>query len=97
MTQVVDLIHKAFDKTIVLLWLVSMNKNMHQPAEREFMAKIQRLESMLLKWWTVRYVTAIRVARRIDQQQATLDDVRSRVGPETPFFENSENISGRRA
>ena len=67
---------------------------------REFMTKIQRLESMLLTDGGGTVGEAIRLCtRRIDQQQATLDDVRNRVraqeaNPEGSE-ENSENISGR--
>ena len=47
---------------------------------REFMTKIQRLESMLLTDGGGTAGEAIRLCtRRIDQQQATLDDVRNRV------------------
>ena len=47
---------------------------------REFITKIQRLESMLLNDGGGTIGEAIRLCtRRIDQQQATLDDVRSRV------------------
>ena len=47
---------------------------------REFMTKIQRLESMLLTDGGGTVGEAIRLCtRRIDQQQATLDDVRNRV------------------
>ena len=66
---------------------------------REFMVKIQRLESMLVTDGGGSIGEAIRVCtRRIDQQQALLDDVRSRL--HTPdgqweWSENSENISGR--
>ena len=67
---------------------------------REFMTKIQRLESMLLTDGGGAVGEAIRLCnRRIDQQQTTLDDVRNRVrtqeaNPEGSE-ENSENISGR--
>ena len=67
---------------------------------REFMTKIQRLESMLLTDGGGAVGEAIRLCnRRIDQQQATLDDVRNRVrtqeaNPEGSE-ENSENICGR--
>ena len=67
---------------------------------REFITKIQRLESMLLSDGGGTIGEAIRVCtRRIDQQQATLDDVRSRVRAQEANMEwseeNSENISGR--
>ena len=67
---------------------------------REFMTKIQRLESMLLTDGGGTVGEAIRLCtRRIDQQQATLDDVRSRVRAQEAnrewSEENSENISGR--
>ena len=67
---------------------------------REFMTKIQRLESMLLSDGGGTVGEAIRLCtRRIDQQQATLDDVRSRVRAQEANMEwseeNSENISGR--
>ena len=67
---------------------------------REFMAKIQRLESMLVSDGGGTVGEAIRVCtRRIDQQQASLDDVRSRLraqdGNGEWSEENSENISGR--
>ena len=67
---------------------------------REFMTKIQRLESMLLTDGGGTVGEAIRLCtRRIDQQQATLDDVRSRVRAQEANMkwseENSGNISGR--
>ena len=67
---------------------------------REFMTKIQRLESMLVNDGGGTVGEAIRVCtRRIDQQQASLDDVRSRLrdqdGSGEWSEENSENISGR--
>ena len=67
---------------------------------REFMTKIQRLESMLLNDGGGTVGEAIRVCtRRIDQQQATLDDVQSRVRAQEGNWEwseeNSENIPGR--
>ena len=67
---------------------------------REFITKIQRLESMLLTDGGGTVGEAIRLCtRRIDQQQATLDDVRSRVRAQEANMEwseeNSENISGR--
>ena len=67
---------------------------------REFMTKIQRLESMLVSNGGGTVGEAIRVCtRRIDQQQATLDDVRNRVRAQEGNWEwseeNSENISGR--
>ena len=67
---------------------------------REFMTKIQRLESMLLTDGGGTVGEAIRLCtRRIDQQQATLDDVRNRVRAQEANMEwseeNSENISGR--
>ena len=67
---------------------------------REFMTKIQRLESMLLTDGGGTVGEGIRLCtRRIDQQQATLDDVRSRVRAQEANMEwseeNSENISGR--
>ena len=67
---------------------------------REFMTKIQRLESMLLSDGGGTVGEAIRLCtRRIDQQQAILDDVRSRVRAQEANMEwseeNSENVSGR--
>ena len=66
---------------------------------REFMVKIQRLESMLVTDGGGSIGEAIRVCtRRIDQQQASLDDVRSRLytpDGQWEWSENSENISGR--
>ena len=67
---------------------------------REFITKIQRLESMLLNDGGGTIGEAIRLCtRRIDQQQATLDDARSRVRAQEANMEwsegNSENISGR--
>ena len=67
---------------------------------REFMAKIRRLESMLVNEGGGTVGEAIRVCtRRIDQQQAILDDVRSRVRAQEANWEwseeNSENVSGR--
>ena len=67
---------------------------------REFMAKIRRLESMLVNDGGGTVGEAIRVCtRRIDQQQAILDDVRSRVRAQEANWEwseeNSENVSGR--
>ena len=67
---------------------------------REFMTKIQRLESMLLTDGGGTVGEAIRLCtKRIDQQQATLDDVRNRVRAQEAntegSAENSENISGR--
>ena len=67
---------------------------------REFMAKIQRLEALLVSDGGGTVGEAIRVcARRIDQQQAILDDVRNRVRAQEGSWEwseeNSENISGR--
>ena len=67
---------------------------------REFMVKIQRLESMLVTDGGGSIGEAIRVCtRRIEQQQASLDDVRSRMytpdGQGEWSENNSENISGR--
>ena len=67
---------------------------------REFMVKIQRLESMLVSDGGGTIGEAIRVCtRRIEQQQASLDDVRSRLRTQDGHGEwsedNSENISGR--
>ena len=67
---------------------------------REFMTKIQRLESMLVNNGGGTVGEAIRVCtRRIDQQQASLDDVRSRTRAQDGNWEwseeNSENVSGR--
>ena len=67
---------------------------------REFMTKIQRLESMLVNNNGGTIGEAIRVCtRRIDQQQASLDDVRSRMQAQDGNWEwseeNSENVSGR--
>ena len=71
---------------------------------REFMTKIQRLESMLLSDGGGTVGEAIRLCnRRIDQQQAVLEDVKSRVrtraqetnvGWEWSEEENSEHVSG---
>ena len=67
---------------------------------REFMTKIHRLESMLVNNDGGTIGEALRLCtRRIDQQQAVLDDVRSRVRAQEGSWEgsegNSENISGR--
>ena len=67
---------------------------------REFMTKIQRLESMLVNNGGGTVGEAIRVCtRRIDQQQASLDDVRNRMRAQDGNWEwseeNSENVSGR--
>ena len=67
---------------------------------REFMTKIRRLESMLVSNGGGTVGEAIRVCtRRIDQQQALLDDVRNRMRVQDGNWEwsdgNSENISGR--
>ena len=67
---------------------------------QEFITKIQRLESMLLTDGGGTVGEAIRLCtRRIDQQQAILDDVRSRMRAQDASIEwsegNSENISGR--
>ena len=67
---------------------------------REFMIKIQRLESMLVSNGGGTVGEAIRVCtRRIDQQQAALDDVRNRMRAQNGNWEwseeNSENVSGR--
>ena len=64
------------------------------------MVKIRRLESMLANDDGGTVGEAIRVCtRRIDQQQASLEDVRSRLrsqdGNGEWSEENSENISGR--
>ena len=67
---------------------------------REFMTKIQRLESMLVSNGGGAIGEAIRVCtRRIDQQQALLDDVRNRMHTQDERWdwsdENVENVSGR--
>ena len=67
---------------------------------REFMTKIQRLESMLLSDGGGTVGESIRLCtRRIDQQQVILDDVQSRVRAQEANMEwseeNSENVSGR--
>ena len=67
---------------------------------REFMTKIHRLESMLVTNNGGTVGEAIRLcSRRIDQHQAMLDDVRSRVRAQEGNWEwsdeNSENVSGR--
>ena len=67
---------------------------------RELMTKIHRLESMLVNDGGGTVGEAIRVCtRRIDHQQAVLDDVRGRVRAQEGSWEwseeNSENISGR--
>ena len=67
---------------------------------REFITKIQRLESMLLSDGGGTVGEAIRLCTtRRDQQQAILDDVRSRVRAQEADMEwseeNSENVSGR--
>ena len=67
---------------------------------REFMTKIQRLESMLVSNGGGTVGEAIRVCtRRIDQQQALLDDVRNRMRTQDESWEwsdeNTENVSGR--
>ena len=67
---------------------------------REFMTKVQRLESMLVGNGGGTVGEAIRVCtRRIDQQQASLDDVRTPMraqeGNREWSEENSQNVSGR--
>ena len=67
---------------------------------RDFMVKIQRLESMLVNDGGGTVGEAIRACtRRIDQQQVSLEDIRSRLrtqdGNGEWSEENSENISGR--
>ena len=67
---------------------------------REFMSKIQRLESMLVGNGGGTVGEAIRVcSRRIDQQQALLDEMRNRARTQDTNVEgsdeNSDNVSGR--
>ena len=67
---------------------------------REFMSKIQRLESMLVGNGGGTLGDAIRVcSRRIDQQQILLDEMRNRARTQDANVEgsdeNSENVSGR--
>ena len=67
---------------------------------REFMVKIHRLESMLVDNNGGTVGEAIRLcSRRLDQQQAVLDDMQGRVRAQEGNWEwseeNSENISGR--
>ena len=67
---------------------------------REFMTKIQRLESMLVSNGGGTVGEAIRVCtRRIDQQQASLDEVRNRMRTQDENWgwsdANSENVPGR--
>ena len=67
---------------------------------REFMTKIQRLESMLVSNGGGTVGEAICVCtRRIDQQQASLDEVRNRMRIQDESWEwsdeNTENVSGR--
>ena len=67
---------------------------------REFMTKIQRLESMLVSNGGGTVGEAIRVCtRRIEQQQALLDEVRNRMRTQDERCdwsdENVENVSGR--
>ena len=67
---------------------------------REFMVKIHRLESMLVDNDGGTVGEAIRLcSRRLDQQQAVLDDMQGRVRAQEGNWEwseeNSENISGR--
>ena len=67
---------------------------------REVMTKIQRLESMLVNNNGGTIGEAIRVCTgRIDQQLASLDDVRSRIQAQDGNWEwseeNSENVFGR--
>ena len=67
---------------------------------REFVSKIQRLESMLVGNGGGTVGEAIHVcSRRIDQQQALLDEMRNRARTQDRNVEgsdeNSENVSGR--
>ena len=103
LTQVVDLRDTQGirqDHRAIVARLEEVEEYASASTFREFMTKIQRLESMLLNDGGGTIGEAIRVCtRRIDQQQATLDDVRSRVRAQEGNIEwseeNSENISGR--
>ena len=103
LTQVVDLRDTQGirqDHRAIVARLDEVEEYASASTFREFMTKIRRLESMLVNDGGGTIGEAIRVCtRRIDQQQATLDDMRSRVraqeGNEEWSEENSENISGR--
>ena len=83
LTQVVDLRDTQGirqDHRAIVARLDEVEEYASASTFREFMTKIQRLESMLLNDGGGTIGEAIRVCtRRIDQQQVTLDDVRSRV------------------
>ena len=103
LTQVVDLRDTQGirqDHRAIVARLDEVEEYASASTFREFMTKIQRLESMLVNDGGGTVGKASRVCtRRIDQQQATLDDVRSRVRAQEGNWEwseeNSENISGR--
>ena len=103
LTQVVDLRDTQGirqDHRAIVARLDEVEEYASASTFREFVTKIQRLESMLVNDGGGTVGEAIRVCtRRIDQQQATLDDVRSRVRAREGNWEwseeNSENISGR--
>ena len=103
LTQVVDLRDTQgirHDHRTIVARLDEVEEYASANTFREFMTKIQRLESMLVSNDGGTVGEAIRVCtRRIDQQQASLDDVRSRLraqdGNGEWSEENSENISGR--
>ena len=103
LTQVVDLRDTQGirqDHCAIVARLDEVEEYASASTFREFMAKTQRLESMLVNDGGGTVGEAIRVCtRRTDQQQATLDDVRSRVRAQEGNWEwseeNSENISGR--
>ena len=103
LTQVVDLRDTQgirHDHRTIVARLDEVEEYASASTFREFMAKIRRLESMLVNDGGGTIGEAIRVCtRRIDQQQASLDDVRSRLRTQDETWEwseeNSENISGR--
>ena len=103
LTQVVDLRDTQGirqDHRAIVARLDEVEEYASASTFREFMTKIQRLEFMLLNDGGGTIGEAIRVCtRRIDQQQVTLDDVRSQVRAQEGNWEwseeNSENISGR--
>ena len=103
LTQVVDLRDTQGirqDHRTIVARLDEVEEYASANAFREFMSKIQRLESMLVGNGGGTVGEAIRVCtRRIDQQQASLDDVRNRTRAQDEnrewSEENSENVSGR--
>ena len=84
LTQVVDLRDTQGirqDHRAIVARLDEVEEYASASTFREFMTKIHRLESMLVTNNGGTVGEAIRLcSRRIDQQQAILDDVRSRVG-----------------